>query len=397
MKSNWKARLLQAGWIGSFIVLFGLMCQTVRGQSSLSNDMDEQRERIAILRSGVTVPGYINPSSGGYIIEQPERRVWYPSNEILYIVKDLHEGYQQLRNSVVNPTAATHMTLAEWCLSNRLYDEASEELKKCLKQDPQNKKANLLSKQVADVMRGNLPSPATKPARPMAADGFLQPEVESLGGLSRETAAQYTSKIQPLLINKCGNAACHGANSSHEFRLTGVRGGSVSRHNTERNLAAVMKYIDVQGVSHSPILSASKSGHGGRGPVFQDPGGAEQIRLLRTWTQNAAEEMKAHDAQLALRPTIKGPAKKSSRPTSSQEVIPAAYTSESTDSPTRNVPPPRELPTDDENEKVSSARPKPLVVLPHDGDSPPVQNEKPKPEPKTRDAFDPENFNRRFK
>ena len=341
----------------------------------------------------------MNPSAGGYIVEQPERRVWMQSSEILFVVNDLREAYHKLSNSNSNPTAASHLSLAQWCITNRLYEEASAELKNCLKKDADNKEATALQTKLTDAMRTSLPSPAARSARLMTADGFLQPELESLGGLSRDTATQFTSKIQPLLINKCGNASCHGTNSTNEFRLIGSRGGSVSRHNTERNLAAVMKNIEPKEILISPILSVTKGPHGGKANIFGDPAGPEQLKMLKAWTKLAAEEMQATDTQLAQRPRINSQshAKRSPRHINDSKVTPAGYSSDGVpqdgSSAVEHDSAPRELPADD---KVTTEL-KPLAPAKNDSGDRSSETKKLNTVPKTRDAFDPENFNRKSK
>jgi hypothetical protein len=399
MLPNWKARFRHAWWIGSFITLIGLMSSAARGQTLATDDTVDTRERIAVMTSGKTLRGIVNQSAGGYIVEQPDRRNWYQYSEIMFVVNDLREAYHKLSSSVTNPTAASHLSLAQWCISNRLYDEASDELKKCLKQDPEDKEAKSLLLKLTDAMRSSLPSPASKPARLMTADGFLQPGLESLGGLSRDTSTQFTSKIQPILMNKCGNASCHGSTSSNEFRLIGSRGGSVSRHNTERNLAAVMKYIDSKEILVSPFLNVLKNSHGGKGLIFGDLAGVEQVKTLKAWTKVAAEEMQANETQLAQRPKINGQrhAKRGVSSIHDPEVKPAGFTAsempEEGSSVADRKSPPRELPADDK----TTANMKPLNSSTQDISDEASRKEKTNTEPKTRDAFDPENFNRRSK
>jgi hypothetical protein len=118
---------------------------------------------------------------------------------------------------------------------------------------------------------------------------------------------QFTSKIQPLLLNKCGNATCHGGASNNGFRLISARiGGNGSRQTTERNLAESLKQLDLQDVAASPLLSVSTGGHGGKGTIFAGPAGAEQLKLIKTWAKTVAEEKREDAMALANRPTLKG-------------------------------------------------------------------------------------------
>ena len=379
MKSNWKTRFRSAWWIGSFIALVGMMCQAVCGQSSSPDDTEDTRERLVMLKTGRMLSGQVRRNAGGFLIEQPNGRVQVANDEVAFVVNNLREAYRQQRDSQAFPTAAAHMSLAHWCISHRLYDEARDELKTSLKSDPENEEARRLLQRVSDTMRASLPAATPTPPPPRTVDGFVQPDVESLGGLSRETAMQFTSKIQPLLLNKCGNAACHGATSSNGFRLVAARiGGNGSRQNTERNLAEALKQIDLEDVAASRLLSISTTGHGGKGTIFSGQAGTEQLKLLKTWTSTVVEEKQAQAAELAQRPTIHGRnLKKTTKPPSvTAEVNTAAFTSseviEKSNTSTETPALPRQLPDE-----------------PADA--------KPTTELKPLDPFDPDIFNRRFR
>ncbi len=291
MSPHWKSRFRSAWWIGSFIAIIGLASELARGEQEAADGDNESRERLVMLISGRILSGQVSRNGGGYLVEQPNGRVQVPVGDVKFIVSDLREGYRKHRDSVVHPTPASHFSLANWCISHRLHDEARDELKKCLKADPENDEARRLLQRLTDTMRASLPPAATTPAPLKTSDGFLQPDVESLGGLSRDTATQFTSRIQPLLLNKCGNASCHGTAAENDFRLISARaGGNGSRKNSERNLAETMRYIDLQDVDGSQLLGVFRKGHGGKGTILVGSAGAEQLKQLKAWAQTVAQE-----------------------------------------------------------------------------------------------------------
>ena len=298
---------LTARWIIALLVCAGQFSLVAYAEQVADSVDDEPRERLLMLKTGRILSGMVSRNGGGYLVEQPNGRLQVGVDEVQFVVDNLREGYRKLRDSVVHPTPASHVDLATWCISHRLYDEAQDELKKSLKADPENEQARRLLQRLTDTMRVNLP-PAGIPSTPRkSAEGFLQPAVESLGGLSRETATQFTSRIQPLLLNKCGNAACHGMSSPNEFRLLTARiGGNGSRQTTEKNLAETMRYIDLDDVAGSPLVNAGRNSHGGRGTIFVGPAGAEQMKLLRAWALAVAREKQAEAAELRQAPALAG-------------------------------------------------------------------------------------------
>ena len=190
---------------------------------------------------------------------------------------------------------------------------------------------------------------------------------------------QFTSKIQPLLLNKCGNANCHGVASNNGFRLISARiGGNGSRQTTERNLAESLKQLDLEDVAASQLLSVSTGGHGGKGTIFAGPAGAEQLKLIKTWAKSVANEKREDAMALANRPTLRrksAPKGFASRPSTADDET--VETARFVKGETEELP----LTADDD-----ASRPQELPI-----DKNPVQA---LIEQKPRDPFDPDTFNR---
>jgi hypothetical protein len=96
-----------------------------------------------------------------------------------------------------------------------------------------------------------------------------------------------------LLVNKCGNATCHGGASNNALRLANVgRARRQQRLETEQNLAAALGQIDRQRPDLSPLLRKPQDGESlvHRG-VFFGPTGQGQIKMLQEWVRAAATEL----------------------------------------------------------------------------------------------------------
>ncbi len=298
MSPPWKIRFRGASWTILFVAAVTLATTALRGDPGSGDRADEPHEQLVMLSSGRILSGQIQRNAGGYLVERPGGSVQITVDDAFFIADDLRGLYRKQRDATVHPTPSTYLSLANWCISVRLHDEARDELKKCLKVDPDNNEARRLLQRMTDTIRSSLPSSAVRSAPRRTHDGFLQMDFESLGGLSRETATLFTSRIQPLLLNKCGNASCHGQASPNEFRLVSARiGGNGSRQNSERNLAATLKFVDTDDVASSPLLNMTDS-HGGKGSIFVGTAGSEQIRLLRNWARSVAAEKQATKREL---------------------------------------------------------------------------------------------------
>lgn len=371
-------------------------------------DDSEARERVILMNSGRILTGFASRNAGGWLVEQSNGRVQVPGEQVKIVADSLVDAYRKQRDSVVEPTPATHLALAQWCISYRLHGEARDELRKCLKLDPDDSSARKLLRRLDDM----LDPPMDKRAGPAeraplrSPEGFLVPDAESLGGLSTDAALSFTQRIQPLLVNKCGNASCHGTTSHTEkssgFHLMPVRSGTnAHRLYTERNLAEVVRYIDLQEPSLSPLVAIPQGAHGGTAGVFHGTNGNAQIKMLRAWIKTVAAEKRSEEEELADRPSIFNKSRVTALPPRELVADPGAEALEA-NSPgnvgTRTV----EDAAVKADKTLVRTVPNPNAVIPASGkDARGNRDEKPAAAAAATtaekiDAFDPDVFNRQF-
>lgn len=330
-------------------------------------------QMLAVLTDGRIMRGNITRHAAGYYVERPGGTIFIPSEQVRCVARDLQDAYRQQREQMLDPTAAMLIQLAEWCISYRLYDEAGDELRRALRRDPQNETARRMLARLDDML-------STKPLRSVESArrdvyGVEVADVESLGGLSKDLAAEFTNKIQPLIMNKCGNAYCHGTAAENEFRLQHVRIGSANqRLASQRNLALLLKYVDVAQPEQSPLLTKTRGAHGGTTfALFSGASGAVQQELFTSWVTRVAEERQTEQQKLARRTPLKAPG----LPTTPKETsaIQLASAEQSAPLPVMNTgQPPRRL---------------------EDLTTTPDAEQNPRPVPRF-DPFDPAEFNRQF-
>jgi hypothetical protein len=100
-----------------------------------------------------------------------------------------------------------------------------------------------------------------------------------------------------MLMNKCGNATCHGSASNNAFHLVNVgRARRQQRLETEQNLEAALGQIDRERPDLSPLLRKPQDGESlvHRG-VFFGPTGNGQIKMLQEWVREAAAQLPEAD------------------------------------------------------------------------------------------------------
>ncbi|HET6424627.1 MAG TPA: hypothetical protein VFG20_13140 [Planctomycetaceae bacterium] len=285
--------------LSALLLVAGCLAGTVRA----AEPPKSANPQLMVMTDGRTMNGDITIQAGGYSVEKPGGKLFVPGEQVRCVARDLRDAYRIQRESLTDPSAASLIQLAEWGISYRLYDEARDELLRALRRDPENEVARKMLQRLEEQL---LATPKPRNAS-LNSDGIFVQDVESLGGLSKRTAAQFTARVQPLLINRCGGASCHGSESQSEFRLTHVRIENRNhRRSAEKNLAEVLKLIDTHEFQQSALLKVTRGPHGQQGAtMFGGSQGAEQLRTIQDWVAAVAADRQAEEAKLARQSPLK--------------------------------------------------------------------------------------------
>ncbi|MGE5194313.1 MAG: hypothetical protein ACM3U2_17625 [Deltaproteobacteria bacterium] len=256
------------------------------------------QEGILVMRTGAIISGKILRSGRVYDVQTTNGKMAVPETLVKLHAENLTDAYEKLHDGALSQQSANaHVLLAQWCLTNRLHNEARVELNAALKLEPDREDAKRLLRNAEEALRSD-EAPAANvvvhedPVRAARQAAAATDEAVSLGGLSREQALQFARRIQPLLVNNCTAAGCHGLNSKTGFRLYKVTPGrDANRHAAERNLAEVLEWIDVKKPRSSRLLTAPRGNHGRRGrPIFAGSRGEGQLEELQKWVAAIAAE-----------------------------------------------------------------------------------------------------------
>ena len=262
---------------------------------------------VLVMKDGSLADGEITQEARGFIVHKPGGRFLVPFQLVQFRAESRLDAYQKLKASIQKPSADTSVRLAKWCLTWQLHEQAELELRQALEFDSGHEVARRMLLRLASVLdpTGALPELPDPPKK--TDDGFQKSPVQSLAGLSRETALKFTTRVQPILMNRCGNATCHGsAAGQNDFQLTRVRIGTSShRLRSERNLATILRYIDLQNPAESPILKLPTGLHGPKQQsAFGGPGGDENLRDFQDWVRAVADDMGTEENQKMVSPAV---------------------------------------------------------------------------------------------
>lgn len=274
------------------LTLVALLFATAQTAAAGSTTEDQ----FVLLTSGRVLAGQVTQNAQGFLVSSGTGSIQVSYEQARFVSDSMDQLYRQLRNEQPEPTADERLQLARWCISYGMYDQARIELKHALRDEPDREDLRLQLKRLAELIK---PSKGEdKPRTFRSSDGYVIPQVESLGSLSRESAETFSARVQPLLINKCGNARCHGTAADNSFKLYHVSSGQNShRLYTERNLAAVQAFLDLERPTESPLLTLPRGNHGTVGTIFGGSAGAKQLEVLEIWVKKVALDRRGQDLE----------------------------------------------------------------------------------------------------
>lgn len=280
-----------AAAVAVLLLFCGGFSTRVNGQADDLYSFETRPPKLMVLFDGRVLYGQISERPGGYMIEAPDSKQVIPFQMIRLTATSLEEAYVKQRDALKKPTAGDHLQLAEWCYEQRLHDAAREQLAAALKLEPDRIEARQLLAAV-ETASESAESPRERGSRRPTA-GAATPRELTAAGISTDSHAQFVRRVQPILVNRCGNASCHGSAAKNDFKLANVRAGHrQQRRETELNLSTVLRYVDRQSPGDSPLLARTVNADSGahRG-LFTGPGGAAQLEGLRAWIVAASREL----------------------------------------------------------------------------------------------------------
>ena len=129
-----------------------------------------------------------------------------------------------------------HLELAQWCMRHNLFGLATVELADATAADPKNPMIAALQHRLKMAMEP--PPPVDPHSKKLLTPGPSNDELDRMiRGMPRGVVETFTQSVQPLLLNNCAAAGCHGPQSETGLRLWHIAAGRPSsRRTTQRNL-----------------------------------------------------------------------------------------------------------------------------------------------------------------
>lgn len=258
-----------------------------------------------LLQNGNVIRGTASPIGPMVVVRYDQgNEVKLDARQVAHIAPTLRELYEfRVAGRRIRDAASWHND-ARWCFRNGLYAEMAEALDAAEAFDPSHPETARLRRQLQLALDVSPRPPVALAAEQVdaeAAAGVPLPsstpresprqttdeDLMSLN-LSSDALMYFTSRVQPILVNRCGNNGCHRSPSEATWQLThmGVQVRPPARM-TRLNLVATLELIDKEQPENSKLLQYAVQPHGGRREPPLRPSDDMALEVLRQWTQHA--------------------------------------------------------------------------------------------------------------
>ena len=249
-----------------------------------ADDLEKKPKRLVVLKNGNVLRGRLSRNADFVTIHSGGAELRLPRGEIELVVDDLEQAYQRKAALVSAIDARARIRLIRWCLRQRLVDHARSELEQLKDEHPLHPLIGLVSRQIdqfqPEVRSIVLPEEAPLPPNRQ----FAATQIDRL---PRDAIATFSKQIQPLLVNRCATAGCHGPAAPSRFQLVRAPGRRMSQGITQQNLGATLRQIGKQRARETLLWMSASSVHGG---LKARPMATPELTELLEWIQQVQSD-----------------------------------------------------------------------------------------------------------
>ena len=368
-------------------------------------------KEYVLLNNGNVIEGTATSIGPHVIIDRGDgNELRLDARQVAHSASSLIELYRFRCQQCQYPNVASYQDDARWCFRHQLFVEMEDALDAADSLDPTHPETFRLRRQLASVTSRisdtgsdeegsvqNQLAPAAGQAvismvsqkvKRSQAEEYIETEL-SKAGLSFQAVSYFSNRVQPLLINRCGNTGCHRSPSETKWELTHM--GSHVRppsRMTKINLLATLSIVNRSGDQASDLLTYATMAHGGRNEAPFKRGDQTSVDSLNEWIKEVARIENTEDGMsLTELPHLSDDIK---------QVATAKFSSESTqpkDASVRQVAYLDAVAPLVSHDKIA----KPLVKTVNSAIEPNGNRTRPTRLPTVENPFDPEIFNRRYR
>ncbi len=277
------------GWL-----TFCIAGQVARGQGTQSGGVLLKNDRVLL--------GQVQPQGDVFIVRIADQsNISLAKDQVVFVGRDLEDIYQFKLRSIANWNVGDHFKLTRWCMVNDMLDKAAHHYQEVAKQAGSHPRVQQLAielktrmLEVAEFREFLGLQPLRQPtsggqlAQPNAPQSqSTQPDVKLASGSFHaaqhpHVVSRFNERIQPILLNRCSQAACHGGQSSNSLKLIEPYSKTFSQNSSD-NLAQVLAQVASDPETLSPLLDFATRAHGIQRHAGIAVTETELITELREW------------------------------------------------------------------------------------------------------------------
>lgn len=235
--------------------------------------------KVLVLDNEHTLEGDIELVGDQYRVRRTIGATFVPTNRVLALCASMVDAYRFLQGRCNLRDADERLRLAEWCRVHGLRDQAIDEVRAAVALRPEHVPSQRMLQNLT----------VTPSLRPGGPGGATDPEPGPLPALdlNAEAMTQFTTRVQPILMNACAN--CHASGRGGSFKLLRTyEAVLVPQRTTVTNAAAVLAQINVEQPLQSNLLSKALNLHGEMTAAPFKNRQAPAFRTLEEWVRVAA-------------------------------------------------------------------------------------------------------------
>ncbi|HBJ37925.1 MAG TPA: hypothetical protein DDZ51_24830, partial [Planctomycetaceae bacterium] len=267
---------------------------------------------FVLLSNGNVIEGKATVIGSHTIIDRGDgNALKLASHQVVHSAPTLMDLYRYRQQQRQQPHVEGFQNDARWCLRHHLLDEMKQALDSADELDPSHPETLRLRRQLASVTNSNavaaptIAEPEGSQSPPAAgrmvihagAEEVKRPQAIEISdqelakaNLSIQAISYFNNRVQPLLLNRCGNSGCHRSPSDNQWQLTHM-GTHVrpSSRMTKLNLLATLAIINRTSDIDSDLLKYATSPHGGRSEAPLKRGDDAAVESLIEWVSEVSQ------------------------------------------------------------------------------------------------------------
>lgn len=259
-----------------------------------------------LLKNLRVIEGQIVPNGDLLTVQMGQgAKVSLPLSEVLHVADDKEAIYQFRCQKRGGPEwrEGDDFKMSKWCLVNGLYDQAIEHYEAVAEFYPNDPNVKQLALEVRNRLlsipefRRHLgftdePKPAGNKTSRIAAQGrtaansavSMASGHSAVAAMHPQIAAHFSRRIQPILMNRCSQAACHGAQSKNNLRIVEPYRAAYDRVTAE-NLESVLGQVSSDSQTLAPLLRLATTAHGMQRQAAIAVTETSLLQELSTWVR----------------------------------------------------------------------------------------------------------------